>query len=226
MDEALRRRLDQPVNPAIVSQRPGPNRKMVNYIEGNTLFLEASRLTAGFGGWYSRLIDVWFVFPPSTLALPALTRRARSEVRHVVRPDGKHSVTTRASMEVQIGKITHDDVSVDTVRCALCPPRPPSDGGHRKPTPISAPPLKTAQSRPSQPRLFALSASLGRRSGSASTPQWHWTSVRPPGRHRHQLPHPRSGTGRRRHHAKSPRRRLHRCCTPRPASRPGRRRVP
>jgi recombination DNA repair RAD52 pathway protein len=70
MDEALRRLLDQPVNPAIVSQRPGPNRKMVKYIEGNTLFLEASRLTAGFGGWYSRLIDVWFVFPPSTWLCP------------------------------------------------------------------------------------------------------------------------------------------------------------
>jgi hypothetical protein len=224
MDEALRRRLDQPVNPAIVSQRPGPGNKNVRYIEGNTLFLEASRLTAGFGGWSSRLLDVWFGFPPSTLALPALTRRARSESRHIVRPDGKHSVTTRASMEVQIGKITHDDVSVDTVRCARRPPRPPSDDGHRKPTPISAPPLKTAQSRPSQPRRFARSASLGRRSGSASTPQWRWTSVRPPGRHRHQLPCPRSAPGRRRH-PKSPRRRLHRCCTPRPASRPGRHRA-
>lgn len=54
-EEELRRRLDQPVNPAIVSARPGPGNRMVEYIAGETAFHEANRLRTD---WSSKVREI------------------------------------------------------------------------------------------------------------------------------------------------------------------------
>lgn len=55
VEEELRRRLDQPVNPSIVSTRPGPGNRRVKFIAGETVFHEASHLATG---WNSRIIEI------------------------------------------------------------------------------------------------------------------------------------------------------------------------
>tara|TARA_B110000483_G_scaffold182675_1_gene216064 strand:+ start:8381 stop:8602 length:222 start_codon:yes stop_codon:yes gene_type:complete len=54
-EEELRRRLDQPVNPAIVSTRPGPGNRMVKYIAGETVYQEANRLGTD---WSSKVVEI------------------------------------------------------------------------------------------------------------------------------------------------------------------------
>jgi recombination DNA repair RAD52 pathway protein len=54
-EEELRRRLNQPLNPAIVSTRPGPGGHKVKYVAGEVLFHEANRLRTD---WSSKVIEI------------------------------------------------------------------------------------------------------------------------------------------------------------------------
>ncbi len=55
VEEELRRRLDQPVNPAIVSTRPGPGNRRVKFIAGETVCQEANRLGLR---WSSKVVKI------------------------------------------------------------------------------------------------------------------------------------------------------------------------
>ena len=57
MDEDIAKLLDQPLDPALVSQRQGPSGKMLDYIEGYSAIDQANRIF-GHDGWSYEVFNV------------------------------------------------------------------------------------------------------------------------------------------------------------------------